>query len=280
MKNILLFAISLVLPLIATSQSQTINTEAIDEMRFKCIYSLSYQSDSTNAADVRKENMLLAIGNNCSRFISENHIKLDSIIYDMDKRGVPPVMALADISKFPKTNFKYQVFKNYPEGKLTFFDRIIKTEYKYEEVLNSLNWEIFSDTTSFAGMKCQKASTNYAGRNYIAWFTNEIPVSDGPYIFHGLPGLIVKIGDTKSHYVYELKSISKVNNEEDIYFPTDKTIDISRDGLLKANEKANRNIIQRLEQMGAKIIDPTQRKILTDRAKRKARQKNNPIELI
>jgi GLPGLI family protein len=46
----------------------------------------------------------------------------------------------------------------------------------------------------------------YAGRDYKAWFTNEIPVSDGPYKFYGLPGLIVEIEDSKKQYTFELVS--------------------------------------------------------------------------
>jgi len=279
-KNIFIVAIVLLLPLIGTSQIQTNNTEAIEEVKFRCIYTHFYQRDSTNKDDIRKEDMLLLIGKQCSRFISCNKLKCDSLIHDFEKRGMPPEVVLADISIFPRTNFNYQVFKNYPEGKLTFFDRVFKDKYKYDEEVNCLNWQIHTDTVSIAGMKCQKAITSYAGRDYIAWFTNEIPVNDGPYKFHGLPGLIVKVGDTKNHYVFELKSVSKAKSGELVFYPIHETITTTCEGLLKARQAANCNIIQRLEQMGGKITDPEQRKILSDKAKRKAKQRNNPMELM
>ncbi|MFY1045776.1 GLPGLI family protein [Chryseobacterium sp. GP-SGM7] len=47
---------------------------------------------------------------------------------------------------------------------------------------------------------------------YNAWFTNEIPISEGPYKFSGLPGLIVKIEDTKKQHIWELKGIEKFRN--------------------------------------------------------------------
>lgn len=33
----------------------------------------------------------------------------------------------------------------------------------------------------------QKATCDFAGRKWIAWFTTEIPIQDGPYKFYGLP---------------------------------------------------------------------------------------------
>lgn len=51
--------------------------------------------------------------------------------------------------------------------------------------------------------------TEIFGRKWTAWFTAEIPIQDGPYKFHGLPGLIVKIEDEAKSHSFELKGISK-----------------------------------------------------------------------
>ncbi|MDR2126438.1 MAG: GLPGLI family protein, partial [Prevotellaceae bacterium] len=45
------------------------------------------------------------------------------------------------------------------------------------------------------------------------WFTNEIPVKEGPWKFNGLPGLIVKVYDTQEHYDFELTSVRKINQQ-------------------------------------------------------------------
>ena len=44
-------------------------------------------------------------------------------------------------------------------------------------------------------------------RKWFAWFTNEIPIQDGPYIFQGLPGLIVSISDDNNDYQFKLGEI-------------------------------------------------------------------------
>jgi GLPGLI family protein len=53
----------------------------------------------------------------------------------------------------------------------------------------------------------KKATTEFAGRTYVAWYTTEISIADGPYKFHGLPGLILSIYDTNKHYQFTVSSI-------------------------------------------------------------------------
>lgn len=69
----------------------------------------------------------------------------------------------------------------------------------------------------------QKATCNFAGRTWTAWFTTEIPIQDGPYKFHGLPGLIVKIEDQTKSHSYELKGVNKFNDNVAFKSFKDKT---------------------------------------------------------
>lgn len=81
--------------------------------------------------------------------------------------------------------------------------------YKIKEE-RPLKWEILQEKSIYEGYNVQKASTVFAGRKWTAWFTNEIPISDGPYKFSGLPGLILKISDDKQQYKMELVKTSDV----------------------------------------------------------------------
>ena len=55
---------------------------------------------------------------------------------------------------------------------------------------------------------CNKATTKYAGREYTAWYTLDVPISYGPYKFFGLPGLIIKIEESTGMYIWEMYSLS------------------------------------------------------------------------
>ena len=112
--------------------------------------------------------------------------------------------------------FRARLFKDYKSKKITVVDKISNHWFIYEEELLPQNWTILHDTATIAGYKCQKAICDYRGRSYHAWFTTEIPISEGPWKFFGLPGLIVKLHDTEHHYEFELAGFRETDTKINI----------------------------------------------------------------
>lgn len=77
---------------------------------------------------------------------------------------------------------------------------------------DGLKWNILPQTAVIANFNCQKAEVEYGGRNWIAWFTKEISVSEGPYYFHGLPGLILQIQDDQQDYIFTATEIKNLTS--------------------------------------------------------------------
>lgn len=76
----------------------------------------------------------------------------------------------------------------------------------------TFKWSI-SDSTKIVGeYKTYLATMSYYGRDYRAWFCNDIPIFHGPYIFGGLPGLILELEDTNQYFQIRLKSMEKVTD--------------------------------------------------------------------
>lgn len=59
------------------------------------------------------------------------------------------------------------------------------------------DWQLVSGSREILGYECKKAQVFFHGRDYEAWYAPAIPVPNGPYKFHGLPGLILSIRTTK-----------------------------------------------------------------------------------
>ena len=76
-------------------------------------------------------------------------------------------------------------------------------QYRYTEPWPSMQWTLGSEKQSICGYQCQRATCHWRGRDYEAWFTSAIPLKSGPWKFGGLPGLIMKIYDTKRLYTWE-----------------------------------------------------------------------------
>ncbi|HAY3542961.1 TPA: GLPGLI family protein [Elizabethkingia anophelis] len=80
------------------------------------------------------------------------------------------------------------------------------------KIEDPLNWKLTSETKTIENIKCQKAEVEYGDRHWIAWFSEELNVPDGPYIFKGLPGLIIQISDKDENYIFKLSKIRKKIN--------------------------------------------------------------------
>ncbi|MDP1842233.1 MAG: GLPGLI family protein [Sediminibacterium sp.] len=74
-------------------------------------------------------------------------------------------------------------------------ERIVKQYILTFELKPEIKWNIVEETKMIKNYTCLKATTEFRGRKYTAWFTPDIPISDGPWKFKGLPGLILSIAD-------------------------------------------------------------------------------------
>lgn len=184
--------------------------EKLSNEKYRVFYRLTCVKDSANLESKHSEPMLLQVGESVSKFMSYRNYLQDSTLIATGQR---------DLS-IPHTKFYFRLYKNHPESKVTFRDQIMMLVHLEYEVENTaLNWNILPERKNVAGYTCQKATTHFAGRDYIAWFTTEIPLQDAPYKFDGLPGFIIKVQDTKKHYIFDFLRIerSHVNPERCIF---------------------------------------------------------------
>ena len=70
----------------------------------------------------------------------------------------------------------------------------------FMDTLKIINWKIENKFKKIEKFNCQKATCFFAGRNYNAWFTADIPLSYGPWKLNGLPGLILEVYDDESFF--------------------------------------------------------------------------------
>ena len=122
---------------------------------------------------------------------------------------------MSKLIKWPK--FSYKIIKSYPDMKIQYVDRISRNLFAYEDVVK-LNWKILPEKQKIGEYNTQKATTEFGGRNWIAWFSTDIPFQDGPYKFYGLPGLIVKIEDSEKNYSWQLNGNKKIDDYEELSY--------------------------------------------------------------
>lgn len=68
----------------------------------------------------------------------------------------------------------------------------LNQHYLLEETYPEIAWTILPDLKNLAGYSVQKANGHFAGREYTAWFTTELPFQGAPWKLQGLPGLVLE----------------------------------------------------------------------------------------
>lgn len=197
---ILLFSFSL------TSLSQVKQTY---DLEYKATYLMTFRPDSLDTVR-EKDKTYLSFNDSLSVFRSDTKHRKDSTRYQyLFGKTKPTGGKIWVLGKSREDNLiikegdEITTFEN-----LSIVDRN-DVNYFFEESKNDQQWEIKEDTATIKGYLCQNAVLEYGNRIWSAWFTEEIPVSDGPYRFSGLPGLIIQIEDQTGSWSFELLDIVK-----------------------------------------------------------------------
>ena len=172
-----------------------------DKFEYKVTYKLTYKLDSTNLDESRSEYMILFAGDELSKFSS----RAITIANPIERRG-----NTGQISRTAITAFHYNILKDRYNNKLLYTKNIVHDQFYYTQEIDLFDWKIQPETKKIEDYKVQRATTSFAGRDYAAWFTTEIPIPEGPYKFSGLPGLILEIVDSKNHYGFEFIGLEKL----------------------------------------------------------------------
>lgn len=99
------------------------------------------------------------------------------------------------------------IYKDFTSDSLKIREIVYLEPYVSSEPIPEMRWNITNTTKKIGSFTAKLATTNFRGRNYNAWFTEEIPVSDGPWKFSGLPGLILEVVSENEDYKFLFKSI-------------------------------------------------------------------------
>ncbi len=244
----------------------------LEQVELIATYNLTFQQDSLNPYHLLEEEMLLFLGKTQSIFLSKNNYLSTDLFKNLKTEADLQAVLLTPDLQPPLSRFRYQIFKNYPRGNISVIDYVLPDFFKYQERLPLLKWTISGETSTIKGYQIQKATTSFGGRNWIAWFAPEIPYSDGPYKFSGLPGLILKLHDTRNHYLFELVSIEEPEEIQAIEFPDRRYVETTKKDFFRAREAFRHDIISRAAEAG---LDNHTQQVAAENMRRR----NNPIEL-
>lgn len=194
-------------------------------------YKVTFSTDN-NSARKRDAICILQVGDDISKFFDYNQLKQDSVSLKYNHKDVLNAQDVEELLKI-RVLWSNVIVKDYE--KLIVQDRF-KYLYQYDELKPDFNWILEEGSKKILNYDCKKATVEYGGRIYTAWYTSEIPINSGPYKFEGLPGLILEIYDSKNDFIFEAIGIDKsplpiyLQNDDKIFLVSKekfRTIEVS-----------------------------------------------------
>ncbi len=117
-------------------------------------------------------------------------------------------------------DFDDTYYKNFSDDYILSYANVAYLKHAIaKDSIPLFSWQITNNKKEILGYNCLSAKTYFRGREYIAYFTTQIPVSDGPWKFNGLPGLILEVSDSTNRINYTAKKLEINNNPLTIISP-------------------------------------------------------------
>ena len=196
----------------------------VDKANLDIFYQIKFLTDSTKTNDVQEGQTVLRLSDKYALFTDYYRIVHDSIndLCAESRKNAEKYQAAWD-SLSAKRCYLLQFLSlvNFEKSVATVQWRVLR-RYQYEQPIPNFQWRLEKGDTVIFNKPCKKATCSYAGRNYVAWYTDEINLPHGPYIFGGLPGLIMYLHDTQYHWVFTCNGIEKATKLRDMYLYKDK----------------------------------------------------------
>jgi GLPGLI family protein len=231
----------------------------------RLVYEYSYSPDSLNHEYTRTEVYHLDIGDRKSLFYNKNRVSADTLSQQ----------------KFLFSDFDYMLEKDNIAGSLVQYNQLSNFTYQITDK-PEYDWEVINERSKWMNYSVQRAECSFRGRKWNAWFSSDLPFPSGPYKFHGLPGLIVKISDESNSHSFVL--IELQNQPDPVKIKPSQPLILSRQSfnkIVKAYRNNPQKELQHIEILQTEdgLSSADFKKRMQEYYRRKMMQENNYIEL-
>ncbi|KMQ66188.1 hypothetical protein ACM46_01090 [Chryseobacterium angstadtii] len=246
------------------------------------IYKFQYKLDSL-AKEFSQDNMILDVNTDDVKFYPYSYAETDSLNIIRGQRRT------RWDDHLPAVIRKKNSFEN--------TSLILLNDFFSLQSTDKMDWKLLNETKIDGQYTLQKATTTFGGRNWIAWFSKNVNLSEGPYKFRGLPGLIFEIEDDKKNFIFKLSKSMKLPKTYEAKFldsfqgrkpvPVTEKIIAKKQMELYDNPlkdlaeafRSNTNPENTFYVAGVQVKSLDQLKGMSDEERKKMIRENNPIEI-
>lgn len=182
--------------------------EVLDTAALECIY--CHRAVDPVLSETRVSYEILQTGARYSKYWDYGRYQIDSVLADMDRDRITVAEANRIYNRYPHAASFY-VESHKQKRELQVYGWVFSNGYAYNEPFPDFQWKLSRDTATICGYLCHRATADFRGRQWTAWYA-DIAVSEGPWKFVGLPGLVLRVMSADKEHEYTAVSIRKVKS--------------------------------------------------------------------
>jgi len=241
LRILLIAAVMLAFPRLSEAQ-----TDSVSVWRFTYNF-----RDINNAERTYDDRMNLDVQTDGSSLFYSQYESGGNVVATSGK-SVDEVIAELDSSR---RGAAFKIYRKGQDGGMIFATSVPDKFYS-EENQPQMEWTIHdADTMSVCGYACKKAETAFAGRHWIAWFAEELPLVSGPWKLWGLPGLIMSAHDSDNYFSFICIGIEQATTAKWVFNPNGYTKCTNAEYQKQLRMQAADPVNYALRQLGLATVD-------------------------
>ncbi len=203
MKRIVIYLIFLLLPALDTTAQS-----------YRVWYSYQYKTDKESERYRGDMDMKVDVSDGKAVWYSEKTFLRDSLMQlAFNEDGTINQKIYNELVDHPGTGEGMVTFLDFNGRKLTQCRKHLWVLINGDADLETPQWEITDETTvSREGYNVRKAVADYMGRSWTVWYTEEVPLPYGPWLFYGLPGLIIMATDSEELFIFRYMGMEEIDS--------------------------------------------------------------------
>ncbi|WPU93831.1 GLPGLI family protein [Mucilaginibacter sabulilitoris] len=123
----------------------------------------------------------------------------------------------------PMANQVNTIFSDLTAGSVIDQKKVFEETFLVKDSTRKINWKLTGETREIAGYTCRRANALILDSIYVvAFYTEEIPVTGGPELFNGLPGMILGVALPHENVTWFATKVTDAPVEEKALTPPKK----------------------------------------------------------
>ncbi|MCU7618506.1 GLPGLI family protein [Chryseobacterium sp. PBS4-4] len=205
----------------------------INSQSKRIVYEYSYTNDSTKLDQKKSEILYLDLHGKESYFYNSKFNYVDSL---KQQKNIENYKLLTLIREYYSSNsYKELLVRNNNAVSSLYYKN--DTDYYKIDLPKNSKWKILPEKIKYNGYNLQKAYAVINDRHWNVWFSNEVPINNGPFIFQDLPGLVFIAEDKNKSQIFKLVGIRTLENDH------------SKSALLKSTERSKSITMEQFSKM-------------------------------